>query len=113
MLLAEDVAHQLAEAVDHRGMIDELRRRLDQAEGLHKPSNLVETAALLPQRGQDREPRLPRRRVACRHVHIGADAAFDQAAVSLQRAVAREIEQAVEFDDRLVDANRLRRRGKF
>ena len=31
MLLAEDVAHQFAEAVDDGGVIDEFRRRIDQA----------------------------------------------------------------------------------
>ena len=107
MLLTEDIAHQFAEAVDDGGMIDELRRRLDQPEGLHQPGDLVEAAAMLLERGENGEPSLPRRLIPGRYVEIGADASLGQTPIGPQWSVAREVEQTIDLDDRLINADPL------
>ena len=68
---------------------------------------------MLLERGENGEPRLPSRLIPGRHVEIGADASLGQAPVGPQRSVAREIEQTVDLDDRLINADRLRGRGEF
>ena len=55
---SEDLDHQVGEAVDDLGVIDEVGRAVDQPEDLDQPDDLVERAELRPDGRQDRQPGL-------------------------------------------------------
>ena len=111
--LAEDVLHQVGVPVDHLGLVGELGRRVDHAQRLDQPDDLVERAEVGPEGREDRQAGLPRRRLAGRDVHVVAQPADDQGPVGAVRAVTRDVEQVPMPDGRHVRGHRLRRGGQL
>ena len=56
---AEDLRHQVAEAVDDRRVLLEIGGGVDHAQGFHQPRDAVERAEVSVKRRENGEPRLP------------------------------------------------------
>ena len=87
--------------------------RVDHAQALDQPHDLVERAEMGPDGGQDGQAGLPGRGHARGHVQVGPELAGDHRAVGTERAMARDIEQVANPHRRHVGCHRLGRGGQF
>src|ERR1043166_2869262 len=67
---AKDLDHQVAEAVDHLGLILEVGSSVDHAECLDEPLHLVETAEFRLDNSENVEPNFARSGFALRDIEI-------------------------------------------
>src|SRR2546425_2740421 len=90
---AEDLDHQIGEAVDHLGLVAETVRGVHHAQRLDDPTDLVEAAEVRPDRREEREPDLARDLIALLHREVLADLALRSRFAVTNRAVAGDEEQ--------------------
>src|SRR5580765_8867627 len=85
----EEIDDELAEAVDHRRLADEPRRRVHHAEDPRPGGDAVEGAEGALQAGEDRQRGEPRRRITLLDRQVAAHLAerLRERAVGVQRAV--------------------------
>ena len=109
--VAEDVFHEVREAIDHLGLVAEVRGAVDHSQALDQPHNLIERAEMASHGGQDRQSGLPGCRHARRDVQIDAKPAGDHRAIGTERAMAGDIEHVADSQRRHVGRDRLGRGG--
>lgn len=111
--VTEDVPHQVAVSIDDSGVIAELGRGVDHAEGFDQPLDAVERAEVLFEGGEDRQSHLSSGLMGVFFGEVDADLAGDERLVGLERAVSGNVQHVPDADDRLVDAARFRGGWKF
>src|SRR4029453_2510014 len=79
--LAEDLDHEIGEAVDHLGLLGEVGRRIDHAQRLDDAAHAIERAGELANARQHAEAGEARGAIALRDIEIGAELAQHVAAV--------------------------------
>src|SRR5262249_33598827 len=109
-VLAEDLHHQIGEAVDHLWLGAEAFGRIDHAEDLDDALDLVEAPEKGPRRPQKLDTDLPGNLVAVLDGQIAADLAAHGGAAVPFGAMAREEQEVPDPDARDVVPQRLGRR---
>src|SRR5439155_22349477 len=95
-VLAENLSHQLPEAVDDLGMITQLRRGVDHAERLDQPLHLVERAERVPHGAENGQTDSSGSVLSLLGGQVGADAPLDHLTVGLQGAVSRDVKKVAD-----------------
>src|SRR5215475_12174856 len=112
-LLAEDLDHEIGEAVDDLGLLAEALGRVDHAQHLDDALDLVEAAQHGARRAEEVDTDLAGDLVAILRGEIAPDlAARGRLAIDAARAMAGEEEQVAYADARHVVAPRLGRIGQ-
>src|SRR6267378_4704865 len=107
-LVAEHLDEQVRAAVDHLGLVGELRRAVHHAEQLHHALDAVEAAQFGLHHREQREPDRARVLVALLDAELGAELAFHRA-----RALAGEKQQVAGAHGVHVVGDRRARRGEL
>ena len=111
--LAEDLDHQLAEAVDDLWMPLKVRRGVDHPQHFQNPIDAIETAELGLQRRQDRQPHLPGRVPPLLFSQVIADFAANHRAVRQVRAMAGDVDDVPGLYNGVIDPGRFGSRRKL
>ncbi len=113
ILRAKNFNEQFAATIDDLRMVSKLRCAVHHAQQFDQPLHVVQVAKFRAQRGQNRQPHLARRQLACCQVEVRPHPARDERLVGLQRAVSRHVRQAVNHYQGAIYRHRFGRRRQL
>ena len=84
---SKDLGKEVGKAIDHRGLIEEIARAVDQGKCLHEATDSVEGAKLIPARGEEIQSHLSGDVLTGSNVEIFPESAGHDATIIKKRTV--------------------------